>query len=201
MLPKAPAPHLNLSGFLSDGDSAALLDWTLRNQSRFEASGVGALGEVNTAVRKSQTLSDLGPLQEAFEREVRAHYKDWIRTLRVSGFEASSVELQLVAHNDGAHFSRHIDTAVHASSGTSIRALSAVYYFYREPKSFSGGELLIFPFVTRSDDTNCTTVRPEQNTMIVFPSWATHEVCTVQCPSRRFEDSRFAVNCWLHMQR
>ncbi len=201
MLPKAPAPHLNLPHFLPAADHAALLDWTLRNQSRFEASGVGALGEVNTSVRKSQTMSDLGPAKEPFEREVRAHYKEWIRTLRVSPFDVSSVELQLAAHNDGAHFSRHIDTQVHASSGASIRALSAVYYFFREPKSFSGGELLIFPFVTRADDTNCATVKPQQNTMIVFPSWATHEVATVQCPSKAFADSRFAVNCWLHMQR
>ncbi len=201
MPPRTPAPHLSFANFLPEQEHAALLNWTLVNQSRFEASGVGALGEVNTAVRKSQTLQDLGPLRTAFEREVRAQYKAWIRELRVSAFELSTVELQLAAHNDGAHFARHIDTQVHASSGTTVRALSAVYYFYREPKAFSGGELLLFPFVSKPDETVCTSVKPQQNTMIIFPAWATHEVATVHCTSRDFADSRFAVNCWLHMQR
>lgn len=201
MLPRTPAPHLSLRNFLPAAEHAALLEWALQNHSRFEASGVGALGEVNTAVRKSQMLYDLGASQKAFEREVHTQYKAWVRKLRVSGFEVSTVELQLAAHNDGAHFARHIDTQVHASSGESVRALSAVYYFYREPKAFTGGELLLFPFASKPDETTCTSVKPSQNTMIVFPSWATHEVATVHCPSRDFADSRFAVNCWLHMQR
>jgi SM-20-related protein len=31
----------------------------------------------------------------------------------------------------------------------------------------------------------------------VFPSWVLHEVRPVSCPSKRFVDSRFAINCWL----
>lgn len=201
MLPRTPAPHLNLSNFLSEAEHDALLTWALTNQSRFELAGVGALGEVNTAIRKSQILQDVGPLRAAFECEVRARYKEWICALKVSAFELSTVELQLAAHHDGGHFSRHIDTEVHASSGESVRALSAVYYFYREPRRFSGGELLLFPFAPKPDETTCTTIAPEQNTLIVFPAWAPHEVATVQCSSRQFADSRFSVNCWLHMQR
>lgn len=201
MLPRTPAPHLNLPSFLPRAEHAALLAWTLQNEARFESACVGALGEVNTAVRKSQTLQDVGPLRAAFECEVRANYKAWIRALGVSTFDVSLVELQLAAHNDGGHFSRHVDTEVHASSGESVRALSAVYYFYREPKSFSGGELLLFPFVSKPVETVCETVAPQQNTMIVFPAWATHEVATVHCASRDFRNSRFSVNCWLHMRR
>lgn len=187
--------------FLADAEHAALLEWTLQNQSRFEASGVGALGEVNTAVRKSQTLQDLGPSHEAFEREVRTQYKAWICELRVrlSSFPRWSCSLlptTMARTLPGISTRRCVPAAVRL-----FRALSAVYYFYREPKSFSGGELLLFPFVSRPDETTCTTVEPLQNTMIVFPSWATHEVATVQCPTKAFADSRFAVNCWLHMQR
>ena len=197
---KLPAPHLKLHNFLPEADRAALLQWTLANETRFTASGVGAEGKVDHAVRRSHTLVDLGPAQSVFEEVIRGAYKDWIRTLRVSEFELSNVELQLAAHNDGAHFARHVDTQVHAASGTSIRALSAVYYFFREPKSFSGGALRIFPFAARPEETACEAIAPEQNTLVVFPSWATHEVATVQCPSQQFADSRFAVNCWLHMR-
>ena len=198
---KLPVPHLKLSSFLPPAEHAALLEWTLSNEARFTASGVGADGKVDHAVRKSQTLLDLGPSREVFEQAVRSQYKDWVRALRASDFQLSEVELQLAAHNDGAHFKRHVDTQVHAPTGTSVRALSAVYYYFREPKAFTGGELRMFPFAPREDEENFATVEPEQNTLVVFPAWATHEVATVHCPSRQFVDSRFAVNCWLHMAR
>lgn len=197
---KLPAPHLKIHDFLPAEDHAALFQWTLANESRFTASGVGAEGKVDHAVRRSQTLLDLGPSHAVFQQAVEAQYKEWIRVLRTSSFELARVELQLAAHNEGAHFSRHVDTQVHAPTGTSVRALSAVYYFFREPKSFSGGDLRIFPFAARPEETACEAVAPEQNTLVVFPSWATHEVAPVHCPSGEFADSRFAVNCWLHMR-
>ena len=198
---KLPVPHLKLPDFLSAADHAALLRWTLENESRFAASGVGAEGKVDTAIRRSKTLQDLGPLRTVLEQAARTQYKDWIRALRASDFELVDVELQLAAHNDGAHFKRHVDTQVHAPTGRSVRALSAVYYYFREPRGFSGGDLRMFPFAPRPDEDVFATVSPEQNTLVVFPAWATHEVSTVHCPSRQFTDSRFAVNCWLHTAR
>lgn len=198
---KLPAPYIKLHNFLPDAQHAALLQWTLANEERFTASGVGAEGKVDHAVRRSQTLLDLGPSHAVFEAAVRSGYKDWVRALRSSDFQLSSIELQLAAHNDGAHFSRHVDTQVHAPSGISVRALSAVYYYFRAPKSFSGGDLRLFPFAARPEETTFEAVKPEQNTLVVFPAWAVHEVATVQCPSQQFANSRFAVNCWLHMQR
>lgn len=198
---KLPAPHLKLHNFLPAEAHASLLQWTFANEARFTESGVGARGTVDHALRRSQTLQDLGPLHATVETTVRAGYKDWVRALRASDFELGDVELQLAAHNEGAHFARHVDTQVHAPAGTSVRVLSAVYYYFREPKSFFGGELRIYPFAARLEETACEVVLPEQNMLVVFPSWATHEVATVRCLSGQFADSRFAVNCWLHMRR
>ncbi len=198
---KLPAPHLKIHNFLPADAHAALFQWTLANEARFTASGVGAEGKVDHAVRRSQTLSDLGPSHTVVEDAVRNGYREWVQALRSSMFEVGDVELQLAAHNDGAHFQRHVDTQVHAPSGTSIRALSAVYYFFREPKAFFGGALRLFPFGAGQHEQTCEAVEPEQNTLVVFPAWAMHEVATVRCPSQQFADSRFAVNCWLHMQR
>lgn len=198
---KLPAPHLKLHNFLPADAHAALFQWTLANEARFVASGVGAEGKVDNAVRRSQTLLDLGPSHAVFEAAVRDGYNDWVRGLRASNFEVAQVELQLAAHNDGAHFQRHVDTQVHAPTGTTVRALSAVYYFFREPKAFTGGALRLYPFGSGLNEQACEAVEPEQNTLVVFPAWAMHEVATVHCPSGQFADSRFAVNCWLHMQR
>jgi Rps23 Pro-64 3,4-dihydroxylase Tpa1-like proline 4-hydroxylase len=41
-------------------------------------------------------------------------------------------------------------------------------------------------------------VEPLHNSLVVFPAWLPHEVLKVSCPSGRFADSRFAINCWFH---
>ena len=60
--------------------------------------------------------------------------------LHSTPFELDELELELVAHGDGAFFGRHIDifTGADANIGQQ-RILSAVYYFHTQPKGFSGG--------------------------------------------------------------
>jgi len=116
----------------------------------------------------------------------------------VTSFEPSTIELELVASNDGAFFKRHIDTFIRGARTSSDRLLSGVYYFHAEPKAFSGGALRLYPFGREQGESNFAEVQPEQNTLVAFPSWAWHEVLPVSCPSRRFSDSRFNVNCWVH---
>jgi len=73
-----------------------------------------------------------------------------------------SLELKLTAHGDGAYFRPHIDMSIGpdrqplgATPGED-RLLSAVYYFYAEPKAFSGGQLRLYAF-GRSEDQRTTT--------------------------------------------
>ena len=76
-----------------------------------------------------------------------------------------------------------------------IRALSGVYYLHRAPKGFSGGALRFYAI---GDANRFVDVEPVHNSLLVFPSWAPHEVMPISCPTGAFMDSRFAVNCWLH---
>jgi Rps23 Pro-64 3,4-dihydroxylase Tpa1-like proline 4-hydroxylase len=121
--------------------------------------------------------------------------------------EAAAVELELAAHGDGAHFHAHLDIPngkhrkpLGAEPGMD-RILSAVYYFHREPKAFSGGDLRLFRFGAHPADgpvaeEDRVDIAPLQNSLVAFPSWALHEVRPIQCPSQAFEDYRFAINCW-----
>jgi Rps23 Pro-64 3,4-dihydroxylase Tpa1-like proline 4-hydroxylase len=142
-------------------------------------------------------LRDFGPVKTVLHRRLLDLVPTLIRDLRVTPFEPSRVELELVANNDGAFFKRHIDMHIGATRLASDRLLSAVYYFHAEPKAFSGGALRLYSFGA-ADKGSFADVQPEQNTLLVFPSWVSHEVLRVNCPSRRFSDSRFNVNCWVH---
>ena len=77
--------------------------------------------------------------------------------------------------------------------------ISAVYYFHREPKAFSGGALRLYRFGVDPHDpaseADSVAFEPRQNSLVCFPSWAVHKVDLVRCASDRFEDFRFGLNC------
>ena len=126
-------------------------------------------------------------------------WPDLVAKLGATPVEAPTLELQLVAHNEGAFYKRHIDTQT-ASERNYVRVLSAVYYFHATPKMFSGGALRLYAIGDPQGQT-FIDVEPAHNTLLVFPSWAPHEVMPVNCPSGRFADSRFTINCWVHRRK
>ena len=104
-----------------------------------------------------------------------------------------------MAHNDGAFYKRHIDTQT-ASERDAIRVLSGVYYFHAEPKAFTGGALRLYA-IGDPDKKTFVDIEPAHDSLLAFPSWAPHEVRPISCPSKRFTDSRFAINCWMYRER
>jgi Rps23 Pro-64 3,4-dihydroxylase Tpa1-like proline 4-hydroxylase len=174
--------------------------WTLDNEEKFKASWVsGEQGDNkhDPSIRASLRVSDFGPMESLLRLRLLDFVPTLIRELRMTPFEPSEVELELVANNHGAFFKQHIDTLTRDGRQPSDRMLSAVYYFHTEPKGFTGGALRLSSLGTDSHDSG-TDVQPEQNMLLAFPSWWPHEVLPVSCPSRRFSDSRFNVNCWVH---
>ena len=189
-------PWLVRRDLLSPDEYRDLLGWTVDNEARFRPAALDK-GLVDPAIRRSLSLRDLGPFSALFEDYVRAAVPALIDQLRVTPFVPGEVELELVAHNDGAHFALHGDLYTGQGSARGDRMLSAVYYFHRAPKGFSGGCLRLHRIGAMPGDMG-VDVAPDQNSLVVFPSWAPHEVLTVHCPSGAFGDSRFAVNCWVY---
>lgn len=205
MLAPLPPVHV-IDDFLSTRDHAELLDLALAGQTLFAPATVnrGAEEAVQREQRASKKLSTaLGPLKAMFTDRVREALPILFERTGVRACPVHKLELELVAHNDGDYFGRHIDTLTgkgrpSSEGGQSARLLSAVYYFYRQPRGFSGGELRLYRFGHGDDVSDCVDIIPKDNRFVVFPSFAPHEVLPVSCPSGRFEDSRFSVNCWVH---
>jgi Rps23 Pro-64 3,4-dihydroxylase Tpa1-like proline 4-hydroxylase len=201
--PRFPiAPHRRHRSFLAASEQAALLDWTLSNEARF-APGQLKKGQVNSEIRRSKVLKDLGPLRPMFKSRLLDHLPRMTEGLGVASFAPSRIELEIVAHNDGDRFVQHIDTyRGEDRPERGDRVLSGVYYFHREPKAFGGGELRLHRFgATLGAAEDFIEIEPDQNSLVVFPSWAPHEVRPVTCPSGAFGDSRFSVNCWIYRPR
>ena len=136
---------------------------------------------------------------------LKARAAGFVETLGTAPFAVSHVELELVAHNDGAFYSRHRDTSVGDVAGHAHRVLSGVDDFHREPKAFSGGCLRLHAIRALDGDVQgdegALDVPPDQNTLVVFPSLGAARGDARPLPLRAFADSRFAVNGWLHLRR
>jgi predicted 2-oxoglutarate/Fe(II)-dependent dioxygenase YbiX len=100
-----------------------------------------------------------------------------------------SLELYVHAYNDGTFFGSHADD--HGGANWR-RRISCVYYLHRRPRTFEGGTLAV-----QTPSGRTIEVEPIHNSIVFFPSSWIHEVRLVRCPSRRFEDSRFAINVWV----
>ena len=190
-------PHLVLRGFLPEGERAALLAWAIENEERFRDATLRD-NRRDPGYRIASVLSlDGTPWRRLVRERVGSALPELFAKLGTRPFDPR-MELELAAHNDGAFYKAHIDTFTGEEDRTSDRVLSGVFYFYREPKAFSGGALRLYRFgSTEAEPGDSIDIEPEQNSFAVFPSWARHEVRPVSCPSRAFADSRFAVNCWL----
>ena len=198
-MPETP-PHLVLPGFLPEENVAALLADALAMEARFKPStinyGNGGQG-VDPRHRISATLAEFGPQQAVFRQRLQEEMQRLRAALNVMAFTHIRTEIELVAHNDGAFFTRHLDGSHpgQRQPGHPMRMISGVYYFHREPKGFGGGQLRLYGAAPEAAPLD---VEPLHNSLVVFPSWLPHEVMKVSCPSRRFADSRFAINCWFH---
>jgi SM-20-related protein len=189
-------PNLVLRDFLDEATVAGLLDHALAHQTDFLPTQVGKKG-IKPNVRLSSGTRDLGNFRSILKTKILGLVPKLIADLRVTPFEAPRLETELVVHGDGAFYKRHIDTqTAHDEDVTRIRVLSGVYYFYAEPKAFTGGALRLHA-IGGNDGENFVDIEPLRNSLLVFPSWAPHEVMPVNCPSKRFIDSRFAINCWV----
>lgn len=192
------AQYIQIDNFLTHEEQTNLIAYTLQKESAFVSTG----DTTNTAYypdhRNSLVLYHFPEFDQFLVNRVRAILPDVLIKLGIPSFEISIIEAQLTAHNDGNYYRIHNDNS---SPETAPRQLTYVYYFYQEPKAFSGGELLIYDTKVQNNrhfkTESFKTVEPRNNSIVFFPSHYMHEVLPVSCPSKAFTDSRFTINGWV----
>lgn len=202
--PRPFPPCHQYRDFLDPDEHGALLEWAIANSDRYEPARL--TGHVIDPKRRvAERLNDLGPHRPVLERRLSENLADIFRRTGTRPFEIEYFELEIAAHGDGAFFAHHSDMPVGVGrkplggdkTGKQDRLISAVYYFHREPRRFSGGTLRLYRLGDHAAAGDYIEFEPERNSLVVFPSWVRHEVRRVSCPDCSFEDYRFAVNAWL----
>jgi SM-20-related protein len=189
----------SISSWLGAEVAARALQFAQASREQFKASdvGYGERNRIDFSYRRSSKLKPIGELENELRADVMTALPSICDRLGIAPFDPARFELEIVAHGDGAFFSRHEDIVIRPGM-TSYRGISAVYYFHKLPKSFSGGVLRIHPIGGKP--ASFVDIEPANDKLIFFPSWVPHEVMPVVCPSGRFEDSRFALNCWVYAE-
>jgi Rps23 Pro-64 3,4-dihydroxylase Tpa1-like proline 4-hydroxylase len=190
-------PYQLVHNWLGTETVERLLQFAQSNEHRFEDTHV-THREGETVDRKRRVSKNLrlGKL----ETELSAQLKDLLPVmfdrLGIKPFTPSKIEVELVAHGDGAFFLRHIDTNTHREGRH--RIISAVYYFHALPQAFSGGVLRLHAPAASGQQCTFVDIAPDYDTLVFFPSFFPHEVLPVKCASGQFLHSRFAINFWIH---
>lgn len=189
-----PAPFLLLKNFLPRAFHEILMPTALSVQDQLTPAMVGN-EEYKPEVRESLELRAHSDIHKRFDAHVRQFLPSVISRLKVPSFEIGKVQVSLRTYLDGHFFRLHMDCP--ADGKNADRTVSYVYFYHKVPRAYTGGDLLMFDTDMANDKfttSGFTSIQPEDNTIVFFPSACYHSVVPVRCPSKAFEDSRFVIN-------
>jgi Rps23 Pro-64 3,4-dihydroxylase Tpa1-like proline 4-hydroxylase len=188
---------VQIDNFIEPEIHDRLLKFVRDSQAQFTPSEIGIDNTALTIHRRSLVLESFPEFEKIFNQKIAAILPDIFSKLGLPDFPIERLETQLTAHNDGDYYRVHNDSGTTESSD---RILTYVYYFGREPKAFSGGELRIYETDLNTQihyADSFQTIEPRNNSIVFFPSAYMHEVLKIHCPSQAFADSRFTMNGWV----
>ena len=196
----ARANYLVLDNFLTEEELGDLWRFTISKEKELRPSRVykadTGTGEVDTTRRRSRVFSELGDFRALFDARVRAAAPQVFSHLGIRPFTIDHIDAQITATGNGEFFKAHTDNG---HTPHKKRRISYVFYYYREPKPFTGGELRIYePTTGDATKKKYKTITPTQNTVVFFDSGALHEVMPVRAVSDDVQASRFTLNGWIY---
>ncbi|PZO36789.1 MAG: hypothetical protein DCF19_20645 [Pseudanabaena frigida] len=190
-----PSPYALIEDFLSPTQLKELLHYSINKQPEFIPTSNSA-NDPN--YRRSFFLSNFPEFSELMIGLIRKIAPQIITHLDIKKFTIGQIESQMTAHNHGNFYKVHNDNG---SPDSATRVLTYVYYYHRQPKSFTGGELVIYDSKIENGYSvsakSHKVIQPTNNTIVFFPSQCMHEVLPVSCPTEYFADSRFTINGWV----
>ena len=193
------APYIRIPGFLKREENRQVIDYVVRRESDFVQSKL----DIDVPdYRKSMVLPKFDDLGIDLEYRLSEMLPELFAHFSLDLPDQPILETQLTTHNNGGYLKIHNDNG---SEVTADRVMTYVYYFFREPQAFRGGELRVYDSkvvnnVWVAADT-FVDLAPENNMLLCFPSRLLHEVLPMECPSRQFADGRFTLNGWVRKRK
>jgi SM-20-related protein len=191
-----PVPVVIVEDFLGGAVADQVLQYAIAHESDFFPSKVALSDEgiIDESRRISKVNSEIAPVMPLLESAIRKAVEDAIPKLGLVNVDSYLLEPELTWSGDGAFFKMHTDTLRYRANH---RVMTMVYYFHKQPKAFTGGQLRLHGLGAHANSGTYQEIEPRLDRAVFFPSWFPHEVLPVQCHTGAFADGRFAMNCWV----
>ena len=191
-------PVIVIDHFLGGVAAERLLQYAITRESGFRPSKVALKHEsiIDESRRVSKVNSDTDAAMPLIEPAIRNAVDEAIPKLGLVNVESYSLEPELTWCGDGGFFKTHVDT-LYRDRSANQRVMTVVYYFYKEPKAFTGGQLRLYGLGADANSPSRQEIEPQLDRAVLFPAWFPHEVLRVHCSSAAFADGRFAISCWV----
>ncbi|MEB3341678.1 2OG-Fe(II) oxygenase [Okeania sp.] len=192
-----PSKCVKIENFLTQTENQKILESAIKLEPYFEKSTTSS-GLTDTNIRKSKVLY-LAPISKArISNRIKLVLPQVLAKLARQKFPIAKIEAQVTAHNHGNYYHAHDDNG---TPNVAQREITYVYYFYQQPKQFSGGELVLYDEKINNNlyqqANSFKKIAVKNNTIVFFLSRYWHEVLPINCPSKNFADSRFTINGWV----
>lgn len=193
-----PAPVIIVDDFVGGAGAEQLFQYAIAHESGFRPSKValGHGGIIDESRRVSKVNSDIDPVMPLIEPAIRKAVDEAIPKLGLVNVESYLLEPELTWCGDGGFFKLHTDT-LYRDRLANQRVMTMVYYFYKVPKAFTGGQLRLYGLGADANSSIHQEIEPRFDRAVFFPAWFPHEVLPVHCSSGAFADGRFAISCWV----
>lgn len=203
-----PVFHLVIKDFFPKAINKSILKEAINNKDNFTP---GTIGKGFDLVYRSNVVAYydqiyqydrsksflLSALDGKFQSD--SEFRQILATcpMPISDFMMTTThESQVSRYGNEQHYDWHQDRFADIR-----RHITLVYYFFEEPKQWTGGDLLFtdspgFETSLVEKNPNIKRITPENNMAIVFSSAALHRVESTKSP-KEFGKGRFSANIWI----
>lgn len=186
-----------LNDFLSNSEQENIWDELGSQESLFRKAEISHRLDKErrsaSVLFKKEVPNAIGIIKsKIYQLSNQINYFSFLETLDING-----AKVHLTRHLNNDFLTPHRDNM--GKGPESKRKWTFVYYFYKEPKSFKGGDLLLYDTCTKTDqvDHNYTRIIPKNNSILFFPSGYYHKVTKVIIDNDDTLQGRFTLNGWL----
>jgi len=198
-----PRAHIIIKDFLTQGEQNILWDEIKENELKFEAGKYKKDGkeDIHENVKKNLGFDVSKKYFRVDDSSIRSMFyhkifknESMIRILNNAKSPIYQIlrftthdRTKVSAYGDGDFYDWHTD-------GTDQGLLTLLYMLCREPRKFSGGDLML------KWNENERTIPFENNTLFIFPRNTPHRVTEIKSKSDEFYDKRFTLQCFANLK-
>lgn len=189
VLQKDNASFFIKRSLLGEDHEALLLNFVKENTDSFKDIGYflnDSQEVVDNSVRQTKGLRGCDEIGKSVLAWLEENYDDLCSFFKMSKAALKFAATEITIYTDGGFGLAHKDS--------SANSLSFLYYFYRQPKRFTGGDLYIYDGDLTKNASNQTYTKATvySDMLLVFPSHYYHEITPVHCPGHELMDGRMA---------